>query len=266
MIFDDIFWRSVIAGCGIAIVAGPLGCFIVWRRMAFLGDTMAHCSLLGIALGFFWEIDLKLGILFVTIAVGLILFLMQTQKKLPNDALLGTLSHASLAIGVILISLIPWIRIDFMSLLFGDILAISIQDIYYIFGFGFIILILFLLLWKPMLSITFDNELAKAEGINTNFIQIIFTLIIATVIALSIKIVGILLVTSLLIIPVSSARQFSKSPEQMACWSAIIGMISVWIGLEASFKFDTPSGPSIVLTTVICFFITNLIGIKRFLK
>ncbi len=263
-LLDDFFWRAIIAGLGVAVVAGPLGCFVVWRRMSYLGDTMAHSALLGIALGFFLNIDLMIGVFAVALVVALILFFFQRQKMLTNDAVLGTLSHASLAMGVLIISLMAWIRIDLMGYLFGDILAVSLIDLYWIYGGGILILVILLILWRPLLAITFDSELAQAEGISVLAVQLLFMLLIAAVIALSMKIIGILLVTSLLIIPVSAARSFSNTPEQMAFGGVLIGISSVIIGLFTSLYFDTPSGPSIVIAAVMFFFAVQILPFKQF--
>ena len=233
---DDFFWRAVIAGIGVAFVAGPLGCFVVWRRMSFLGDTMAHSAVFGVALGLF----------------------------LSNDAVLGTLSHASLAMGVLLLSLMAWVRIDLMGYLFGDILAVSLNDLYWIYGGGILILLTLLMLWRPLLAITFDKELAQAEGIPVIGVQLIFMLLVAAVVALSMKIIGILLVRSLLIIPVSAARRFSNSPEQMAIGGALIGISSILLGLWTSLRFDTPSGPSIVIAAVLFFFVAHILPFRQF--
>ena len=263
-LLDDFFWRAIIAGLGVAVLAGPLGCFVVWRRMSYLGDTMAHSALLGIALGFFLNIDLMIGVFAVALVVALILFFFQRQKMLTNDAVLGTLSHASLAMGVLIISLMAWIRIDLMGYLFGDILAVSLIDLYWIYGGGILILFILLMLWRPLLAITFDSELAQAEGISVLVVQLLFMLLIAAVIALSMKIIGILLVTSLLIIPVSAARSFSNTPEQMALGGALIGISSVILGLFTSLYFDTPSGPSIVIAAVLFFFAVQILPFKQF--
>ena len=264
MILDDFFWRAVIAGMGVAILAGPLGCFVIWRRMSYLGDTMAHSALLGVALGIFFEVDLIFGVFVVAIAVAMILFIFQRQKQLANDAVLGTLSHSSLAMGVLVISLMSWVHVDLMGYLFGDILAVDMTDLYWIYGGGLLIMLIFVWLWRPLLALTFDSELAQAEGVPVIRVQLIFMLLIAAVIALSMKIIGILLVTSLLIIPVSAARRFSRTPEQMALGGALIGMASVGLGLWASLQIDTPSGPSIVIAAVLFFFAANLFPLGKF--
>lgn len=264
MILDDFFWRAIIAGVGISIIAGPVGCFVVWKRMSFLGDTMAHSALLGVSLGILIGFNMILGVFLVSIAVGIIIFTLQNQKHLSNDSILGILSHSSLAIGVIIISTMDWVRIDFMGLLFGDILAVTILDLYLIFGGVILILLSLIWLWRPLIAITFHNELAQAEGIPVKKVQIFFMIMTAGIVALSIKIVGILLLTSLLIIPVSAARKFCRTPEQMAIIGTTFGVLSVWLGLETSYYFDTPSGPSIVAIAVIFFIISSILPSKEF--
>ena len=232
--------------------------------MSYLGDTMAHSALLGVAFGIFLEVNLMLGVFVVSLTVAVLLFIFQRQKQLANDAVLGTLSHASLALGILLISLMVWVRIDLMGFLFGDILAVNLVDLYWIYGGGFLILLTLLWLWRPLLAITFDNELAQAEGVSVLRVQLVFMLLISAVIALSMKIIGILLVTSLLIIPVSAARRFSRTPEQMALGGIIIGMASVGLGLGASMQIDTPSGPLIVIAAALFFFAANLFPLRKF--
>jgi len=260
---DDFLWRAILAGLGIAIVAGPLGCFVVWRRMSYLGDTMSHSSLLGIAMGFLLQINLIVAVFVVAALVAILLFLLQRQKQLATDAILGTLAHASLALGVLVISLMTWVRIDLMSFLFGDILSVEISDLYLIYGSDVLVLLVLLWLWKPLLAITVNEELARAEGIPSIPLQLTFMLLIALVIALAMKIVGVLLVTALLIIPATAARRFSKTPEQMAVIAVLIGVASVFIGLFTSLEFDTPSGPSIVISIVLFFFLSFIIPAPR---
>ena len=119
MLIDDFFWRAVIAGIGISIVTGPLGCFVIWKRMSYLGDTMAHSALLGIAFGIYMGFNMILGVFAISVTVGTLLFFLQNQNQLSNDSILGILSHASLAIGVLVISTMYWVRVDFMGFLFN---------------------------------------------------------------------------------------------------------------------------------------------------
>ena len=223
---------------------------------------MAHSSLLGVALGFLLGIDLMLGVCAVVLVVALLLFAFQQQRQLAGDAVLGTLSHASLALGVLVISLMPWVRVDLMSYLFGDILAVTVEDLLWIYGGGVVALGVLLWIWRPLLAVSVDEALAQAEGIPAMRLQLLFMLLIAGLIALALKIVGILLVTTLLIIPATAARRYSRTPEQMAVGAALVGVVSVGLGLTTALHFDTPSGPSIVVAAVI-FFLFSVVPLPR---
>ncbi len=256
---DDFLIRALIAGLLIAIIAGPLGVFILWRRMAYFGDTLSHSAILGVALGLLLSINIKLGILFSTLLVAGLLIYSQRQKKLASDTMLGIISHSALSLGLVLISFVEGVRVDIESWLFGDILAVSWHDITHIaIGVGIVIVAL-LLIWKPLLSLTVHEELALVEGVNVSLISAIYTLLIALLVAIAMKIIGALLITSLLIIPAATARQFSKTPEQMALISIGIGMLAVFIGLVASFYSDTPAGPSIVVSASVLFLLSQIV-------
>jgi len=261
---DDFLTRAFLAGIGIAIIAGPLGCFVVWRRMAYFGDTMAHSGLLGVALGLLIGLDPSVGVLIVTLGVAVILMFLQKLKMVSTDTLLGILSHGALSVGLVAISFMAWLRIDLMAFLFGDILAVSKIDVVIVYGGGILILGLLMLIWRPLLAITVDESLARAEGIAGQRYQFLFSLMVAGVIAIAMKIVGVMLITSLLIIPAATARHFSKTPEAMAIIASIIGILSVAIGLMSSYEFDTPSGPSIVMAALVLFILGLLpITVKR---
>ena len=250
---DDFFVRALLAGVGLAIVAGPLGCFVIWRRMAYFGDTMAHSALLGVALSLMLKINLAVSVFVVAAAVSLALLALQKRGALSADALLGILSHATLAIGLVLTSFLTWVRFDLMSYLFGDILSVGEADIDIIWGGGILVLLALAKLWRPLLAATVSPELAEAEGQEPEKARLYFMLLMALVIAIAIKVVGILLVTAMLIIPAAAARRFSGSPEMMAVLSALIGAIAVVGGLFGSLRFDTPSGPSIVVAALVMF-------------
>ncbi len=166
MILEDFFWRAMLAGIGVALVAGPLGCFVVWRKMAYFGDTMAHSALLGVALGLLFGVAPMIGVFAVGLVVALLLSGFLQKPFLSGDTLLGTLSHASLALGVLLISLMTWLRVDLLGYLFGDILSVTRTDLLWIYAVGGITLILLTRLWRPLLALTVDRELAGAEGMN----------------------------------------------------------------------------------------------------
>ncbi|MBF0446020.1 MAG: metal ABC transporter permease [Magnetococcales bacterium] len=258
MSIDDFFWRAILAGIGVALVTGPMGCFMVWRQMAYFGETMAHSALLGVALAFLFEIDLTIGVIFVTTLIALLLAAMQQNRLISNDTLLGILSHSSLSIGLITISLMAWLRIDLMAYLFGDILAVTGEDLIWIYAGTIICLAILATIWRPLLAVTVHEELAIAEGVNSKLARVTYMLLLAFMIAIAMKIVGILLITSMLIIPAATARRYVSTPEQMAVLAAIIGCLAVGVGLAGSLSFDTPSGPSIVVGAMLLFALSNL--------
>lgn len=253
---DDFFTRAIIAGIGLALVAGPLGCFVVWRRMAYFGDAMAHSALLGVALGFLFEIDLTIGVFVVAGLTALLLLALEQRGGLSIDALLGILSHASLSLGLVALAFMSWVRIDLMGFLFGDILAVSRLDIALIWGGGALVLVLLALLWRPLLAASVDEELAAAEGLAPARSRLIFMLTIALVVAIAMKIVGVLLITAMMIIPAATARRFAGTPEMMALLAALAGVLAVIGGLYGSLSFDTPSGPSIVVAALLLFLVS----------
>lgn len=243
---DDFVVRALIAGVGVALVAGPLGCFIVWRRMAFFGATMSHAALLGVSLAFLLNINVTLGIIGACTATALVLLSLTRLRVVPTDTLLGLLAHASLALGLVAISFQETVRIDLLSLLFGDILSVSRDDLAWILGGGAVALTALGAIWRPLLSATVHEELAQVEGVRVRLVQAAFVLVMAVVVAIAMKIVGLLLIISMLLIPPAVARRFAATPEAMALLAAAVGVIAVFGGIEASLAWDTPAGPSIV--------------------
>lgn len=257
---DDFVVRALLAGIGVALVAGPLGCFVVWRRMAYFGDSLSHSALLGVALGFLLSIDLTIGVVFTCAALALVIVFLQEQQRFATDTLLGLLSHSALALGLVTISFLDGLRIDLMAYLFGDILSVGIADLAWIYGGGAAVLAVLAVIWRRMLAITVSDELARAEGVNALAVRLTFTLLLATVIAIAMKVVGILLITSLLIIPAATARRFARTPEQMAAMASLAGAISVAGGILASLLWDTPSGPSVVVAALSLFLLSQMAG------
>ena len=257
---DDFFMRAAIGGIGIALVSGPMGCFIVWRRMAYFGETMAHAALLGVALSLLLELFPIWGVFCVSITIALALYGLEKLERLSSDTLLGILSHAALAIGLLTLGAMTWLRIDILSLLFGDILAISRIDIAVIWGGGALVLALLLGHWRSLLATTISPDIASAEGLPTKRANLVFILLIALVIAFAMKLIGVLLITSLLIIPAATARQFARSPEMMALMAAAIACGAILIGLNGSLQWDTAPGPSIVFGAFILFLFSLVAG------
>ena len=255
---DDFFVRALLAGIGLAITTGPLGCFVIWRRMAYFGDTMAHSALLGVALSLFFSVNLMLSVFVVAAIVSLLLIVLQKRQGLSADALLGILSHATLAIGLVMVAFMTWVRFDLIAFLFGDILAVTPTDIAVVWCGGAIVRATIAYLWRPLLAATVNSELADAEGMRPEFAKLIFMLLMAIVIAIAMKIVGIMLITSLLIIPAAAARRYSSTPELMAVIASVVGAMAVVMGLFGSLTYDTPSGPSIVVAALLLFLISLL--------
>ena len=260
--FDDFFIRALIAGVGIALVTGPLGCFIIWRRLSFFGDTLAHAALLGVTMAVFFEINIAFSVFLISSVVALILLKLQQTTKLPGDALLGLLAHSSLAVGLVVIGFLTSIRFDIMGLLFGDILAVNQNDLLLIWIGGALILLILKFIWRPLFASTVNYELAEAEGMKPDKFNAIFTILTAALIAISIKIVGLLLITGMLIIPAATARNVSNNPKQMVIFSVIFGLVSVLVGLFTSLKINSASGPSIITATLLLFII-SLIKFKK---
>lgn len=240
--------RALAAAIGLAIVAAPLGSLVVWNRMAYFGETVAQASLIGIALALMLEIDITLAVVFITIAAAGLLILLSRQKAVPTDSILGLMHHGALALGVIATSMLPGTPVDLVGYLFGDIFAVTTEDLYWIYGGGAVVLGIVAWLWQPLLRLSVHEELAQAEGVKGDAVKAAFILVLAVTIAIAMKIVGVLLVIAFLIVPSVAARPFASTPERMAVLAGLVSVASVLIGLGFSIHADAPGGPSIVLT------------------
>ena len=250
---DDFLLRALLGGLGVALIAGPFGSFIVWRKLAYFGDTLSHSALLGVAFGFLLQLNLTLGIMLICQLLALLLFFGQRQKQLSSDTLLGIFSHGALSLGLVVLAFMKDVRVDLLAYLFGDILAIGSSDLWWIFAGGGLALAGLLYIWKPLLAITIHEDLARVEGLPVERINWAFLALIALTVAVMMKVVGLLLVTSLLIIPAATARRFAGNPEIMALLASLIGCLAVVGGLYGSFTWDTPAGPSIVVAACVLF-------------
>ena len=256
---DDFMTRATLAGIGVAFAAAPLGCFVVWRRMAYFGDATAHAAILGVALSLAFEMSIFPGALAAALVMALTVTLL-AGRGYAMDTLLGVLAHAALAFGLVAVSFLSGIRIDLMAYLFGDILAVSRSDLLVIWGGAILVVALIAWRWSALLTSTLNEELAHASGLNPNREQLILTLALAITVAVAIKVIGVLLIAALLIIPAAAARGLARTPEAMAIIAAVLGAISAIAGLQGAYIFDTPAGPSIVCVAAILFAIFNLVG------
>lgn len=249
---EDFMTRATLAGVGVAFAAAPLGCFVVWRRMAYFGDATAHAAILGVALSLAFQTSIFLG----TVAVALVMAITVTflaGRGYAMDTLLGVLAHSSLAVGLVAVSFLSGVRIDLMAYLFGDILAVSRTDLMVIWGGAAVVVALIAWRWSALLASTLSDELAYASGLNPKREQLVLTLSLAITVAVAIKVVGVLLIAALLIIPSAAARSLAKTPEAMALMAAVIGAGAATTGLHVAYVFDTPAGPTIVCVAAMVF-------------
>jgi zinc transport system permease protein len=261
VILDDFMTRATLAGIGVGIAAAPLGCFVVWRRMAYFGDATAHAAILGVALSLALETSIFLGAVAVALVMALTVTVL-SGRGYAMDTLLGVLSHASLAFGLVAVSFLSGVRIDLMAYLFGDILAVSRTDLAVIWGGAVVVVALIAWRWSALLTATLNEELAYASGLNPRREQLILTLALAITVAVAIKVVGVLLIAAMLIIPAAAARGLARTPEAMAVIAAAIGAFSAVAGLRGAYIFDTPAGPSIVCVAAICFAVFGAFGAR----
>lgn len=252
----DILFPAWLTGILLSMITAPLGAFVVWRKMAYFGDTLAHSALLGVALGFFLEINPYLSILILTLVLAVIMVWLEGKTQFSVDTLLGIIAHSCLSLGVVTVGLLENVRVDLMAYLFGDLLAITYDDLIFIISGVVIVLGTLMYYWKPLISTTVSAELAQVEGINVNKMRFILMILTALTIALSMKFVGALIITSLLIIPSATARRFAKTPEQMVIIAVLISMVSVSLGLLLSAYYDTAAGPSVVICSSLLFLLS----------
>ncbi len=252
-VLDDFFVRALIGGSAVALIAAPLGCFVVWRRMAYFGDALSHSALLGIALGLLVEVDTILTVALVGAVMALLLLVLRRRGRLANDTALGLLSHGALGLGLLVLSFMEGLRLDLLSYLFGDILAISKTQLLVIACLGVLVFTVLLAIWRRLLLSSIDADLAAAEGRSGSLVEVVFLLLLALVVAAAMKLVGVLLITALLLLPAAAARGLADTPERMVALASVFGVAAVIGGLEASLLWDTPSGPSIVVAALAIF-------------
>lgn len=259
---DDFLWRAALAGVGVTLAAAPLGCFIVWRRMAYFGDATAHASMLGVALSLSFSLPIFPGVLFIALLMAITVSSF-TGRGFAMDTLLGVMAHSALAFGLVAVSFLSGIRMDLMAYLFGDILAVSKTDLLIIWTGTVLVIGLIRLRWSGLLLSTLNKDLALASGFSPKREQLILTIALAVVVAVAIKVVGVLLIVAMLIIPAATARPFSQTPEMMVILAALIGSSASVIGLRASYLLDTPTGPTMVCIATGLFILSSTIWSVR---
>jgi len=259
MMLDDFMARATLAGLGVAVAAAPLGCFVVWRRMAYFGDATAHAAILGVALSLTLSMSIFVGALLVSILMALTVSTL-SGRGYAMDTLLGVLAHSSLAFGLVAVSFLTGIRIDLMAYLFGDVLAVTPADLAVIWGGALLVVLLIGWRWSALLTATLNPDLAYASGVDPKREQLVLILCLAVVVAVAIKVVGVLLIAAMLIIPAAAARPFSRTPEAMAIIAALIAGAASLGGLQAAYLFNTPTSPTIVSLAATLFVLSTLIS------
>lgn len=255
---DDFIWRAALAGVGVTLAAAPLGCFIVWRRMAYFGDATAHASMLGVALSLSFSLPIFPGVLFIALIMAITVSTF-SGRGYAMDTLLGVIAHSALAIGLVAVSFLSGVRLDLMAYLFGDILAVSKMDLLVIWVGTLVVIGLISSRWSGLLLSTMNKDLALASGFSPKREQLILTIALALVVAVAIKVVGVLLIVAMLIIPAATARPFSRTPEIMVVFAALIGSSASVAGLHVSYVIDTPTGPTMVCVATALFVVSSLI-------
>lgn len=256
---DDFFVRALLAGLGVALAAGPLGCFVVWRRMAYFGDATAHAAILGVALSLALSLPMALGVLVTAVAMALTVTSL-SGRTFTTDTILGVAAHGALAFGLVAVALTAPGSVNVEAYLFGEILAVGKADLAVIWGGAVLVLALLVWRWNGLLTATLSPDLAHAEGHNPKREELILTLALAITVAVALKVVGALLITAMLIIPAATARTFARTPETMAGLAVLIGWGAVYGGITASFAMDTPTGPTMVATAALIFIVGALFG------
>ncbi len=249
---NDFLIRALLSGLAVAVAAGPLGCFVVWRRMAYFGDATAHAAILGVALALGFQISIFIGTSMVALMMAMIVSAL-AGRGWAMDTTLGVLAHSALALGLVAVSFLPNVRVDLTAYLFGDILAVSRFDLGVIACGAALVTALMAWRWRALLTATLNEDLAHASGIDPARERMVLTVALAIVVAVALKVIGALLIAAMLIIPAAAARTMARSPEAMALLAIAIGMVAVWGGLQMSLRLDTPSGPSIVTVAAAVF-------------
>ena len=258
---DDFLVRSVLAGLIMVAIAAPMGCLMVWQRLAFLSDTLGHAAVLGVGLGLLFQVEPIFGVLAVVLLIVFSLSQVNSFNNALSETTLAIISHTGLAGGIILLGTLPTQEVDIEAVLFGDLLAITIVDLQRL---AFTTLVLFFILvryWRDFVALSVSREIAQAEGVPVRKLQFLMYTMIALLVAVMMKAMGVLLIAAMLVIPTTTARLFSRSPEQMVMISALYGFGALVGGISSSFHFDWQTGPAIVLCATLLLVCT--LGVTR---
>ncbi|MDP2227550.1 MAG: metal ABC transporter permease [Moraxellaceae bacterium] len=255
----ELFWPALVGGLLVALVCGPLGSLLVWRRLAYFGDSLSHAALLGVGLSLLLSIPGWIGISAVCLIVALLLTLLLRRPELASDTLLTVLATTSLSLGLIVVSFVDGLRVDLMAYLFGDLLTLSAADLPALALGAAGLLAVVAWQWRGLVSAAVNEELAAVDGIPVQRLRLLLLVLLALLVTAAMKVVGVLLITALLVIPAAAARRFARSPEQMAIGASLTGAVAVVAGLAGSLRWDLPLGPAIVVSAALMFVFATLV-------
>lgn len=258
----DFMIRAFIAGVTIALVAPTIGTFLVMRRYAYMADTLAHIALVGVALGLLINVSPVIAAIVITIIAALGMEKVRQTKRIFSEAVLALFLSGSLAVAIVLVNLGRGVNTDLTSFLFGSIATVTDQDIVIITILGTIVLAMILAFYKEFFLVTFDEELAQAEGLSTKTFNSLLIILAGITVAIAMRIVGVLLIGALMVIPVTTAMQFARSFRQTFISAVLLSLAATLLGLILSYFFDLASGGTIVIIALI-FFILSLFSKKR---
>lgn len=255
----ELLWPALTAGLLVALVAGPLGALLVWRRLAFFGDSLAHAALLGVGLSLLLAIPGWLGITLACLLVALLLGILLRRPELASDTLLTLMATASLSLGLVALSFVESQRVDLMAYLFGDLLSVGIADLPVLVAGAGAVLAVLAWQWRALVLSAINEELAAVDGVAVGRLRLLLLVLLALTVTAAMKVVGVLLITALLVIPAATARRLSRTPEQMALLASALGMLAVVLGLACSVQWDVPLGPMIVVAATAGFALVSLL-------
>jgi ABC-type Mn2+/Zn2+ transport systems, permease components len=244
---DDFLLRSLLMGVGFSILAGPLGSVMVWRRLSFLGDTVAHSALLGLGFSLLFNVASTVMLTIVCVVFAIALIFMPLRSKVSLDAVLAILSHGSLALGLVVLGLLKQSTLMLSGFLFGDILAVTPAEVIGTFALAGVMIVLLACFWRPFLTTLISEDLATADQVQIVWVKLAYAVTLGLAVGLLLKTIGVLLMTALLIIPATAARYIAQSPLQMMIISSCLAIVSYGFGFWGSYLWDTPTAPSVVV-------------------
>ncbi|MFT7086926.1 MAG: zinc transport system permease protein [Rickettsiales bacterium] len=243
--FEPLFIKALIAGIGVAIALAPIGVFVLWKKMAYFSDAISHSAIFGLAIATIIAVSPMYGIVLCAVIFCFLMFIIGKQNLYSIDSIIGITSATLLSIGMILLAFFPS-EIELEEYLFGDLLNLENYQITIIYAAAALVVLAISLWFKKLLLSTINPDLAKISGIKTENLELKFLLLTAIIVACLVKIVGIFLITSMMILPAAIGRNFSKTPTHMIFLSLAFAIFSIVGGLFFAVFFNLPSSPAII--------------------